>query len=301
MKCKIKKYFILLIVLLLHNSCAWSDGDYSGKIIPKIILEKSIYTLGESIRFWVEAETKDGSSIEWPEHTLHITRPDGTVKNILLSIGPDGMRESSNIRGGAGLGEEPQPGKYLLVFEILGQKTAPVELYVQDFDISSFVEAAFVINNSKKYSIDEKIPFELRVINKSNDVIKFQALGFIGASLDVFFQDEKGGTASVPYPHDKLIDDQFKNGDYSLHKDIYDWEASEFMPTIRLNPGEVYKRDLWLNDVYQFFLPSLGMYKVTLSTVLTILIGDKGGKYNDFCPIRVPVKAVADFEIVGTQ
>lgn len=292
-----KKCFALLMIFLLHSSCASARNDYSGEIVPEIRLERSKYVLGDSIRFWVGAKTKDGSPIAWPEHTLYITRPNGTVKTIHLQPAPDGMSESSSFLGGAGLGEEPQLGKYLLVFEILDQKTAPVELHVEEVDIFNSIKADFIFGGSKKYSIDEKIPFELRVANNSNEIIRFKAPGFIDSPLDIFFQNEKGGRAAVPYPADKLMDDQFKNGDYLSHSDSYNWKTAKFMPTITLNPGEVYKKSLWLNDVYQFFSPSPGKYTLTLSTVLTILIGEEGGKYNDFCPGRIPVKSVIGLEI----
>lgn len=296
MKCKFTKCFIFLIVFLLHSGFISAEDDYSEKIIPEIKLEKSKYTLGEAVRFWIGAKTKDGSSIAWPQCTLYITRPDGIVKSITTEQ-MDGMRYSSSFQGGSGLREDPQLGKYLLVFEILGQKTDPVELCIEDLGLSNLAKAEFVINSSKKYAINEKIPFELRVANKSNEVIKFHALGSFGAPLSVFIKDEKGATSAVFYPYDRLIDSQFKDGNYSIVKDIYDWEAAKFVPTIILNPGEVYKKDLWLNDVDQFSSSSPGVYKVTLSAVLEMLIGEKGGKYNDFCPVRLPVKSVVDIEI----
>lgn len=296
-----RRSLILLAIFLLCVGCVLAGEDYLERIVPEIKLEKSKYVLGESIRFWVGAKTKDGSSVAWPEHTLYITRPNGTIKVVRLASGVDGVSESSSFEEGAGLGEDPQLGKYTLVFEILGQKTNPLELYVEDLHLSKFVRAEFIIDRSKKYSISDKVPFALCITNVSNDIIRFQAPGSMGAELWVVFQRNDGGREESLYPHDKLLDKQFQNSKYVVVKDIYDWEAATFMPTITLNPGGVYKKDLWLNEVYQFDSLHPGKYKVILSTVLPVLVGEEGGEYADFCPIRFPLESVIALEIREVQ
>ncbi|HEY7182307.1 MAG TPA: hypothetical protein VIC84_12850, partial [Blastocatellia bacterium] len=103
--------------------------------VPIIRLDKSRFVLGESVFFWVgvEATSRDPIPKEYQNTCgLIITRPDGTSKTEPTGWPADGPEDRGWL-GGAGLGaNETQFGRYTLVFEFAGQRTALVSLFIED-------------------------------------------------------------------------------------------------------------------------------------------------------------------------
>jgi len=80
------------------------------------------------------------------------------------------------------------------------------------------------------------------------------------------------------YPWEKLTQ-------FSLSPDTYTWDVASKLPSVTLDPGKRFEQRLTLADVYQFEEP--GNYRITLSTAVSVLVGDDQGPFADLCPIRL--------------
>ena len=143
----------------ISKGFAFQNGR--GGIEPVLRLEKPRYIAGESIRFWVGVKPKNSPTIpkeleELREPcSLSVTRPDGSQKVDSVGWPVDGIVGAA-WSGGWGFGNEKvEPGIYVLVLECAGEKTAPLELIVEQNEILAQVKAQFRFargSDSKKYS-----------------------------------------------------------------------------------------------------------------------------------------------------
>jgi hypothetical protein len=98
---------------------------------PILRLEKPVYTVDESIRFWVgvTAEEAIPEALQVPL-ILHWTRPDRTKTDENVSWPIDGDC-SLGWEGGWGFGtRRPELGRYTLSLEFAGQRTAELSFDV---------------------------------------------------------------------------------------------------------------------------------------------------------------------------
>jgi hypothetical protein len=77
--------------------------------------------------------------------------------------------------------------------------------------------------------------------------------------------------------------------------DTYTWDVASAVPSVVLRPGEHFEQHLSLEEAYSFDGP--GNYRVTFSTALSVLVGEKNGRFEELCPIRLPVIANAEFVV----
>ena len=98
--------------------------------------------------------------------------------------------------------------------------------------------------------------------------------------------------AALPYPQQKLSQSKFM-------VDTYNWDAPSDIPYVLLQPGSRFEQRFLLQDAYSF--DGTGTYEVTFSTVISVLVGDKNGRFADVSPIRLPVRASAQFVLSSSE
>jgi hypothetical protein len=81
--------------------------------------------------------------------------------------------------------------------------------------------------------------------------------------------------------------------------DAYTSEVASEVPSVVLQPGEHFEQRFLLEDAYWF--DRAGDYEIRLDTVLSVLAGEKNGRFADLCPIRLPVTARAKFVLSSTD
>jgi hypothetical protein len=83
----------------------------------------------------------------------------------------------------------------------------------------------------------------------------------------------------------------------SISFDKFTWDIAQKVPAIILKPGETYRQGLSLKVAFDEAKRSLsfapGEYKVTFGTNFQILVGEKGGRWAEFSPIRISVSSTA--------
>ena len=300
--------------LALFLSCLW-PGTYPGRQdtpngIPIIRLDKTRFVLGEKIFFWEGVEQTSHAPIPKKyQQTCRrtITRPDGTQKTENVGWPIDGPPDSGWL-GGAGLGADAvQLGRYTLVFEFAGQKTVPAFLFVEDVPILKQVKADFVFGDfrSDPATLEVHMPtgenVTLVVHNGADQTLRFPRLGGSGRFVSVSIRKVDGSYSNgLFYPDDKLSN-QKESEVGSISFDQFTWELARKIPTITLKPGETYRQEFSLQTAFDKAKESLplnpGEYKVTFSTELQILIGEKDGQWAELSPVRLSVGSTATFMI----
>lgn len=300
--------------LILVLICLWPARD-DGKqqppnAIPVIRLDKTRFALGESIFFWTGVEQTSRAPIPRQYQRtcqLIITRPDSTQKTEDVGWPVDGPADSGWL-GGSGLGEDKlQPGRYTLVFEFAGQKTAPAFLFVEDVPLLKQIKTSFVFGRSGhpaqplKLHLPTRETVTLLVHNGSEQLLRFPHPGMSNQFVSVSITKVDGSYANeFFYPDDKLSA-QNESDEGSISFDHFTWDIAQKVPTITLQPGETYRQELSLQaafDEVNKSLPSAsGEYKVELSTTLQILIGERNGMWAELSPIRIPVGSTAIYKV----
>lgn len=289
--------------------CFFWAGTYPGRqdapnAIPIIRVDKTRFVLGEKIFFWEGVEqTSRAPILKKYQNTCRrtITRPDGTQKTENVGWPIDGPPDSGWL-GGAGLGEDNvQLGRYTLVFEFAGQKTVPTFLFVEAAPILKQIKADFVFDRLRNESatLDIEIPtrekITLVVHNVSDQTLRFPHPGGSGGNVSVSIKRVDGNyTSEFFYPDDKLSKQENLIG--SIGFDQFTWDIARKVPTITLKPGETYRQELLLQTAFDEAkkVPlGPGEYKVTFSTELQILIGEKDGPWAELSPVRLPVASTA--------
>jgi hypothetical protein len=287
--------FILLLPLVFFGQ--------EPNAIPTIRLDKSRFVVGEQVGFWIGVkQTNDAPILEKYRDTCRviITRPDGTQRIDKVSWPIDGMVDRG-WTGGWGLrGEAIQIGRYALNFEFAGQKTAPVYLFVDDLPILKQIKAQFVFAGltddrsilDVRTPTDEKVAFRLK--NGTDQTLRFVAINetwnfMMGSHIRISIRRE--GEYSNDFG---LVDGGLLNTSNLVGTGSYDdftWDVADKLPTITLKPGGTYERVLLLqtaldqaNETLRF---APGEYKVTFSTSLKILVGERDGPWADRSPLTL--------------
>jgi len=266
----------------------------AGSIRPTLRLEKTRYLKGESIRFWVGVEVKNSQRIPTESQkpcSLNLTMPDGAseVQSISWPIDGDPSRGWS---GGWGIPQEKaEVGSYTLVLECVGSKTEPVQLAVENNEISNQIKVEFQFERSGSIEIGASVPVVFSVTNNSAYTVRFPRRGAMmeGISLSVQ-RDDPAYHSDFFYPSEKLAQS-------SIMPDVYSWAATKVVPTVTLLPGRRFERRLLLEDAYKFDEP--GNYEVTFATVLSTLVGERNGIFADLCPIRLMAEATERFAVAA--
>jgi hypothetical protein len=296
----------LALVLACLGPGIYPGSQDAPNAIPIIRLDKTRFVLGEDIFFWEGVEQTSHAPIpkKYQETCRRtITRPDGTQKTENVGWPIDGPPDSGWL-GGAGLGADTvQLGRYKLVFEFAGQKTLPTFLFVEDVPILKQIRADFVFGDLRNdpATLEVHIPTSenvtLVVHNGSDQTLRFPRLGGSGRFVSVSIRKVDGSYSNeLFYPHYKLSN-QKESEVGSISFDRFTWEIARKVPTITLKPGETYRQDLLLQTAFDEAKKSLpldpGEYKVTFSTELQILIGEKDGRWVELSPVRLAVGSTA--------
>jgi hypothetical protein len=277
----------------LSNGFASQNGR--GGIEPILRLEKPRYIAGEAIRFWLGVKPKNTPTI--PEElrkpcSLGVTKPDGTRRVQSVGWPLDGMVEQG-WSGGWGFGDEMvEPGVYVLVLECAGEKTAPLQLIVEQSEILTQVKAQFRFERDGAITKSTHVPITLTVDNGSQATIRFPQRGAMaeGISLDVV-RKEPAFHSALFFPSEKLSHS-------TILPDTYSWDFPE-IPSVTLKPGEHFEQHLLLEDAFSF--DQAGENQVTFATVFSVLVGEKDGPFADACPIRIPVTGSAHFVVTDAD
>ena len=278
----------------LPNGFASQNGR--GGIEPVLRLEKPRYVEGEAVRFWVGVKAKNSPTIprEFRKPcSLSITRPDGTRKVDSIGWPPDGMIDPASSVGGWGFGDEKvEPGIYILVLDCAGEKTAPLELIVEQSEIFAQIKAQFRFEREGGITRSTHVPIVLTVDNGSQETIRFPQRGAMaeGIGLDVV-RKKPASQWGLFFPWEKLSHS-------NTIPDTYSWDFPE-VPSVTLKPGEHSEQRLLLEDAFSF--DQAGEYHVTFATVFSVLVGEKDGPFADVCPIRIPATASTSFVVTDAD
>jgi len=288
-------FICLATGLFLSVATSWSANKAPG-VEPVLRLEKPRYVLGEVIRFWVGVMPKNSTVI--PEElrkpcSLSITKPDGTQRVDSVGLPKDGILDHGWL-GGWGFGEEKvESGRYLLVLECAGEKTPPVELIVERIDILDQIKIELRFEREGVVTKTTQIPVVVTVQNGSEATIRFphRAAMMEGASLRTI-RKEPAFRSDLFFPSQKLSHS-------NIMPDIYTWGVASEAASVVLQPGEHYEHHSLLDGAYCF--DRAGNYEITIGTALSVLVGEKNGRFADLCPIRLPVTARADFVVSSSE
>ncbi len=304
------KIACMVLVLICLVPVSYLGKQPIPDAFPMIRLDKTRFTLGEAVFFWIGVKQTSRAPIPKQYQKtcrLTITRPDGTQKTEAISWPMDGPEDSGWL-GGSSLGEDKaQLGRYTLVFEFAGQKTPPTFLFVEDVPILKQIETSFSFSHSKhdlvlqagRVATPETVT--LIVHNGSEQTLRFQHPGEVGSSVSVSIIRVDGSYSNwFFYPNEKLLGHS-QPGEGSIFYDEFNWDTVEKVPAITLRRGETYRQELLLQEAFDEAKNGLpltsGEYKVAFSTDLQILIGERNGQWAKFSPMRISVSSNSTFNI----
>ena len=277
----------------LSNGFASQNGR--GGIEPILRLEKPRYIAGEAIRFWVGVKPKNTPTI--PQElrkpcSLGVTKPDGTRRVDSVGWPLDGMVDQG-WTGGWGFGDEKvEPGVYVLVLECDGEKTAPLQLIVEQSEILTQVKAQFRFERDGAITKSTHVPITLTLDNGSQARIRFPQRGAMmeGISLQIVRKE--------PVFHSALFFPWEKLSHSNTMPDTYAWDFPE-IPSVTLKPGEHFEQNFLLEDAFSF--DQAGDYHVIFTTVFSLLVGEKDGPFADVCPIKILATGSANFVVADAD
>ncbi len=296
------------LVLFLTCICF---GSSSGRqeppnAVPIVRLDKTRFALGEDIFFWEGVEQTSRAPIPKQYQNscrLSITLPDGTQKTENVGWPLDGPPNSGWL-GGAGLSKEiVKLGRYTIVFEFAGQRTAPAFLFVEDAPILKQIKTEFVFPklvgdaSVLHLHLPTKEKVTLIVNNDSNQTLRFPRLGGNGPLVSVSIKRIDGSYANDFFYPDNELTGKNQGGIGSIGFDVFTWEIAMKVPTITVRAGETYRQELSLQAAFDEGQKHLsfnpGQYSVAFSTNLPILIGEKNGLWAELSPVRLPANTTA--------
>ena len=259
---------------------------------PILQLEKPIYVADEAIRFWVGVT----SNVDIPESLrssciLHMVRPDGSKVNESVSWPVDGS-PSHSWKGGWGFGKQsPEPGRYVVSFECAGQRTGDQTFEIVPNPFSRSVEARWVFFDTKSGGDIHARGAVLHIENKTDRVLRFAKPGLSGSEvfLDVK-QFQPALSESTFVPQSALLGaDEIPS--FSFERP--EWSNQSRWPMITVPAGGSVDRSRMLQSAYSF--RDAQEYEVTISTVLTLFIGEHDDADAQLFPLRIPVSTTARF------
>lgn len=257
-----------------------SGQSATDSIHPILRLEKPKYLLGESIRFWVGVAA-EGSGLV-PRNlrkpcSLTITKPDGSTEIQTVMWSMDGNPDWG-WKGGWGI-KAKEAGLYELQLECSGKRTERIPLVVEANEIFRQIKATFDFANPGTTKIGTRVPVVFSVTNDSAFPIRFPQRGVMMEGIYIRV------TRDLPQFRDDFFYPWEKLTQFSLSPDTYTWDVASKLPSVALDPGKRFEQRLTLADAYQFEEP--GNYRVTFSTVVSVLVGDDQGPFANLCPIRL--------------
>jgi hypothetical protein len=271
-----------------------SGQSAADSIHPILRLEKPKYLLGESIRFWVGVEGEGSGFIPRDLRkpcSLTIEKPNGSTEIQTVAWPMDGNPDRG-WSGGWGI-KAKEAGLYELQLECSGKRTERIPLVVEADEIFREIRATFDFAKSGPTKMGTRAPVVFSVTNDSAFPIRFPQRGVMmeGISISVT-RDSPPYRADFFYPWEKLKQ-------FPLSPDTYTWDVASKLPSVTLEPGKRFEQRLALADAYQF--EEAGNYRITFSTVVSVLVGDDQGPFANLCPIRLLAEHSEAFSVSKEQ
>jgi hypothetical protein len=263
-----------------------APSQQTSDVTPTLELEKSTYAADESIRFWIGLtsasvipEALQSSCI------LHWTRPDGARYDEPVA-GPADGGASHGWQGGWGFGKQDVSfGHYVVSFECAGRQTQDQSFEVVVNPFTSGIRAQWVFADSTSRSAI------LHLENGTGQVLRFAKPGLTGSEVWLRVSTlQPPAMASTFVPQSALVRvDEIPS--FSFQK--LDWSNQSKWPMITVAPGGTSDRTVDLQSAWPF--RNGQEYEVTLETVLTVFLGERGDSGAGLFPLRIPVSTTTHF------
>jgi hypothetical protein len=281
-----------LIAAVTWLGAVIAPSQQTTGLSPTLELEKPRYAADESIRFWIGLT----SASEIPEEEqssciLHWVRPDGSRLDEKVSwpIDGDGSR---GWQGGWGFRKQPVSlGHYVVSFGCAGQRTADESFEVVANPFSSSIRAKWTLVDTNAGGSVHARPALLHVENGTDRALRFAKPGLVGSEVELQVKVlQPPSMQSMFVPESALLrPDEIPS--FSLQK--VDWSNQSRWPMITVPPGGSADRIVDLQSAYPF--RDEQEYEVTMSTVLTVFVGEREDPDAGFFPLRIPVSETVHF------
>jgi hypothetical protein len=255
---------------------------------PVLEIEKPVYLVDESIRFWVGVN----ADVPIPEGVrsscvLHWVRPDATAFDEHISWPIDGDPTRS-WRGGWGFRKEsPGIGRYTVSFEFAGQRTAAQSFDVVSDPFAGRIAAHWIFAVTKSGGVAHTHSALLHVENRTGRALRFAKPGLLGSEVWLELKTfQPPSTAAVPV----LLEPAEIPG-FSF--DRLDWDNQSKWPMIEVAAGGSVDRPVALGTAYPFREGQ--EYEATIHTILMAFVGERGDSDAGLFPLQMPVFATAHF------
>jgi hypothetical protein len=267
---------------------------------PSVELEKTRFVSGERVFFWLITSRDPGDTKPIPAQLMGsgrviFTRPDGTERIDVVSAPIDGMGINQpgdmGWKGGWSLRDQPiQLGRWTLVYEFAGYRSKPVTFTVEDLPVLKDIHASFEFPAPLSFD-DANAAVTFVVRNESHETIRFVERGQNAASVSFQIQGAAGNlSAFVP---ESVLVSASGHAIVRMMVDVFNWDALKLFPFVTLAPGETYRLRLPLMAAVGRSFGSGA--DIAFSTELQLLIGEPGGQWKDFSPIRLQVTSASKY------
>jgi hypothetical protein len=259
---------------------------------PILELEKPVYVAGEAVRFWIGVT----SDVPIPEalqstYVLHWVLPDGSRTDESVSSTADGD-PSRSWQGGWGFGTRtPSVGRYVVSFEFAGQKTADQTFEVIPNPFAGRIEAHWIFVHTKSGGDVHSRGVLLHIENRTGRVLHFGKPGLSGSEVWVHVKQFQPPSSDHTFIPSSALLQADEIPSFSL--DRLDWRNQSRWPMIAVPIDGSVDRNLVLDAAYPF--RGGQEYEVTLSTVLTVFVGERDDADAQLFPLRIPVSESVRF------
>ena len=282
--------FAYLIIVGISLNVWVASAQRTTSFGPILELEKPVYVANEVIRFWIGVT----SDVPIPEalqssYVVHIVRPDGSRTDERVSSTADGD-PSRAWKGGWGFGKQsPSLGHYVVSFEFAGQRTADQTFEVIPSPFGRGIEASWIFVDTKSGGDVHSRGVLLHMENKTGRVLHFAKPGLSGSEVWLHvkqFQPPYSKSTFVPQSALLRADEV-----PSFTLDTLQWSNQASWPMVVVLDGSSVDRGLTFQSAYSF--RDGQEYEVTISTVLTIFVGERDDADAELFPLRIPVSGTA--------
>ena len=275
---------------------------------PSINLVKRKYIRGERVFFWIKACPIERGAKQGPaedEFYLEIQKPDGSIVKSRLGSPSDGMVDAC-WSGGHRLPDEDQmPGVYRLVVHQFELTSQAIELTLEDSDILQKIDAGFKFPEDDKIKLGADVPYRFYVNNNTSYPIIFPGSEAAGREFNIGLGIKTenppcndSGFAVIPQALG--APGAAYDPDRPLSPQSHGWGIPGRNPGyITLNPGERYEKEFSFKvGAFCYQQTKQSAQQIRLSMELEVYVGDKGGEFTDYCPIKQSVQALKTFTVV---
>jgi hypothetical protein len=259
---------------------------------PTLELEKPTYAADESIRFWIGlTSASEIPEAEQSSCLLHWTRPDSTRHDEQVGWPLDGD-VSHGWQGGWGFGKQDVSlGRYVVSFECAGKKTPDQSFEIITDPLSSGIRAQWILVDTKSGSSIHARSAFLHVENGTDRVLRFAKPGLVGSEVWLQVKALQPPSAVSTLVSESAILRADEIPSFSFQK--VEWSNQSKWPMITVAPGGSADRAVDLQSAYPF--RNEQEYEVTISTTLTVFIGEREDPDAGLFPLRVPVSTTTHF------